>query len=205
MTYERPILSRYLDPLELVWLATARRLGLTVRRDPSIFSRTDGSGMLWLGPRADLDADDTLCQMLFHEICHWATNGVASFQAEDWGFPLQDYDDPREFGTLRLQAWWADRHGLRTMFGPTGKYREYFDRIAPGQGGALTPLDDSPGEARILAIAHQAIAVASAPPFAPVVDEALAATAAIKKVVTPFMGDYTTEIDGDVLPSLWGR
>ncbi|MCB9665944.1 MAG: hypothetical protein H6732_17695 [Alphaproteobacteria bacterium] len=200
--WERPILSRYLDPLELVWLATARRLGITLRRDPSIFSRTDGSGMLWLGPRDDLDPDDTLCQMLLHELCHWVTNGVDSFHAEDWGFPLTDADDPREHACLRLQAWLADRHGLRGMLGPTGQYRAYFDRIP---ADPLAPLDDTALEADIVARAAVAIATVQQPPFWPVLDEALAATAALRATVRPFLAAYATELDDDPLPSLWSR
>lgn len=200
--YERPVLSRYLDPLELIWLATARRLGLTVRRDPSIFSRTDGSGMLWLGPRADLDADDTVCQMLLHELCHWITNGVETFHEEDWGHPLTDADDPREFGCLRLQAWLLDRHGLRGMLGPTGKYREYFDRIP---ADPLQPMDDSAAEAEIVAIATTAIARAQQAPFHPGIDDALAATRALSTLLTPFRAWYATEVEDDALPSLWSR
>lgn len=202
MSYERPVLSRYLDPLELVWLSTARRLGLTVRRDPVIFSRTDGSGMLWLGPRDDLDADDTVCQMLFHELCHWITNGVESFHMEDWGFPLDDADDPREFGCLRLQAWLAERHGLRGALGPTGKYREYYDKLP---ADVLAPLDNSEWEHEVVRIGAEAIARAQLPPFAPALDEALAATAALRAVVTPFLSTYATEFEGDTLPSLWSR
>jgi len=202
MSYERPILSRYLDPLELVWLATARRLGLTIRRDPAIFSRTDGRGMLWLGPRDALDPDDTLCQMVFHELCHWATNGVATFADEDWGFPLDEYDDPREFASLRLQAWWADRHGLRGELGPTGKYREYFDRLG---ADPLAPLDAGPLEAEIVALAQRAVAASQAAPFSPVVEHALAATAALKRTVAPFLDAYASEVDDDLLPSLWAR
>jgi hypothetical protein len=202
MSYERPVLSRYLDPLELVWLSTARRLGLTVRRDPVIFSRTDGTGMLWLGPRDDLDADDTVCQMLFHELCHWITNGVESFYMEDWGFPLDDADDPREFGCLRLQAWLAERHGLRGALGPTGKYREYYDKLPED---VLAPLDDSDWEREVVRIGAEAIARAQLPPFSPALDEALAATAALRAVVTPFLSTYATELEGDTLPSLWSR
>ncbi|HMV67415.1 MAG TPA: hypothetical protein PKA64_11240 [Myxococcota bacterium] len=202
MTYERPVLSRYLDPLDLVWLSTARRLGLTVRRDPVIFSRTDGSGMLWLGPRDDLDADDTVCQMLFHELCHWVTNGVESFHAEDWGFPLDDADDPREFACLRLQARLAERHGLRGMLGPTGKYRAYYDRLPDD---VLAPLDDSTWEREVVQIAAGAIARAAEPPFHPALDQALAATAALRGVVAPFLDAYATEVEGDALPSLWSR
>ncbi|MCB9682203.1 MAG: hypothetical protein H6733_12120 [Alphaproteobacteria bacterium] len=198
--WERPVLSRYLDPLELVWLATARRLGITLRRDPSIFSRTDGSGTLWLGPRDDLDADDTLCQMLLHELCHWITNGVDAFTAQDWGFPLDDADDPREFACLRLQAWLADTHGLRGMLGPTGKYREYYDRLGPD---ALAPLDDSATEATVVQLAHAAVARVQQPPFHPHVAQAMTATAALRDVVAPFLDSYATELDDDELPSLW--
>lgn len=202
MSYERPVLSRYLDPTELIWLATARRLGITVRRDPSIFSRTDGSGRLWLGPRDDLDADDTLCQMLLHELCHWVTNGVESFSEQDWGFPLNDDDDPREYACLRLQAWWAERHGLRGMLGPTGIYRQYYDRLP---ADVLEPLDASEWEARIVRLAAEAIERAQRPPFAPAVEQALAATAELRGVVGRFLDAYTTELEADPLPSLWSQ
>lgn len=199
--YERPVHARYLDPVEVVWIATLHRLGMTLRRDPSIFSRTDGSGMLWLGPREDLDADDTVAQMILHELCHWITNGVDSFSIPDWGFH-DDTDDPREYACLRLQAWLADRHGLRGMFGPTGQYREYFDRIG---ADPLTPFDDSVWEADIHRLALQAIATAQGAPFHPVLDEAFAATAAIRQVVRPFLTGVTSEVEGDTLPSLWSR
>ncbi len=205
MTWERPIESRYLDPLEVIWLATARRLGLTVRRDPAIFSRTDGTGMLWLGPRDDLDADDCVAQMLFHEIAHWITNGVASGQVADWGFPLSDQDDPREYACLRVQAALADRHGLRGMLGPTGQYRQYFDRIPVD---ALAPMDDPPhtlDEGVILVLATDALRRAGAAPFAGPVDHALTATAALRDVVADFLPAYATEIPDDPLPSLWSR
>jgi hypothetical protein len=202
LPYERPIRSRYLDALELIWLSTARRLGLTLRRDPSIFSRTDGSGHLWLGPRADLDPDDTLCQMLLHELCHWITNGIETFHEQDWGFPLMDGDDPREFSSLRLQAWLADQHGLRGMLGPTGKYREYFDRIG---ADPLAPLDDSPGEAHIVAVAREAIVRSQGAPFQPALGQALTATAALRDLLLPFDVDHLADDDDEGLPSLWTR
>jgi hypothetical protein len=200
--YVRPILSRYLDPYELIWLSTAKRLGLVIRRDPTIFSRTEGDGVLWLGPRSDLDSDDTLAQMLFHELCHWFTNGLETFHIADWGFDLGDDPDPREYGALRLQAWLADRHGLRAMFSPTGKFREYFDKLP---GDPLQPLDDSPAEALVVEIARRAIETSQLLPHGPIVEEALAATARLRSLVAPFLSDYCTEIEADNLPSLWGR
>ncbi len=200
--YERPIQARYLDPVELVWLATARRLGLHVRRDQAIFSMTDGEGLLALGPRDSLDADDCLAQMVFHEICHWITNGLETFHERDWAFPLWDDVDPREHACLRLQAELSGRYGLRTWMGPTGGFRQYYDRIP---ADTLAPIDDSPWEADVVQIAASAIARSAGAPWVGPVSEALAATAAIQGVLRPFLTDYATEIDDDALPSLWSR
>lgn len=201
-TYERPIEARYLDPLELVWLSTARRLGLHVRRDPKIFSMTDGTGLLALGTRDTLDEDDTVAQMVLHELCHWIVNGLESFGERDWGFPLWDEIDPREHACLRLQAWLADTVGLRHMFGPTGCFRQYYDRIP---ADPLEPMEDCPWEREVVQLAAEAIRRAEGAPWAGPVGEALRATAAIHGVVRPFLADYATEIEGDPLPSLWAR
>jgi hypothetical protein len=198
--YQRPIRAQYVDPYEVIWLATARRLGLTIGRDPAIFSLTLGDGKLWLGPRHDLDPDDTLAQMLFHELCHWFTNGIETFHQADWGFDLGDDDDPREFGCLRLQAWLADRYDLRAMFSPTGKFRAYFDRIPLDP---LAPLDDGPSEAETIAIARRAIATSRLEPYAGLVDSALEATARLRATLTPFSSDFAPELDTSRLPCLW--
>lgn len=199
-SYERPIRARYVDPVELIWLTAARRLGLHVRRDPAIFSMTDGQGLLALGPREDLDPDDTLAQMVFHELCHWITNGLDSFHLRDWGFPLDDDIDPREHSCLRLQAALADTVGLRRMMGPTGIFRQYYDRIP---ADPLEPLDGSPWEAAVVRGAAEAIARAGGAPWAEPISEALRATAAVRALISPFLREYATEIPDDSLPSLW--
>jgi len=193
VTGTRPILHRYVDPLEVIWLSTATRLGLHIRRDPHVFSMTDGTGLLSLSTRDDLDADDTLAQMLFHEICHWVINGVETFQERDWGFPLDEHLDVREFATLRLQAWWADTVGLRGMLGPTGQYRQYYDEIP---ADPLEPLDDSKWERLCLEYARTGIERAQCEPFHIPVSSALRATSALRNVVKaiPIRGN---------LPSLW--
>ncbi len=200
MTYVRPITARYLDPVDLVWTTTAKRLGLTLRRDPTIYSMTDGTGLLALGPRSDLDEDDCVAQMILHELCHWIVNGLESFSERDWGFPLDLEVCWREHACLRLQAWLSDRYGLRAMFGPTGFHRPYWDRLP---ADVLEPLDDSEWEAKV--VAHTAVCIERAqgdPWFAPL-DAAFRATRAIAETLQPFMPDYATEHDGDTLPSLW--
>lgn len=199
--YARPIRARYCDPAELVWLSTAARLGLTVRRDESIFSMTDGTGLLALGPRETLDPDDTLPQMVFHEICHWIVNGLDSFHERDWGFPLDDELDLREHACQRLQLWLSSRYGLREVLAPTSGFRQYYDQIV----APLAPLDDSEWERAVVACAEAAITRSDSAPWAEPVHAALQATAALKSAVEGFLGDFRSEVEGDELPCLWGR
>lgn len=198
---DRPIERRYLDPLDLVWLATARRLGLRVRRNPAIFSATDGTGLLELGPRETLDADDATAQMIFHELCHWITNGLETFHERDWGFALDAELDWREHACLRLQAALADTQGLRRQLAPTSQFRGYYDRVPADPFG---PVPDAPHEEEVVALARVAWARAHGEPWARPLAEALEATARIRGVVAPFLADYQSDLAGDALPSLWG-
>ena len=198
--YERPILRRYLDPVELIWLATAKKLGLVVRRHPDVFAMTEGDGILHLGPRSSLDPDDSVLQMIFHEICHWITNGEETARERDWGFRVGGDLDPREHACQRLQATLAQRYGLRDMLGATGDFRQYWDRLGDDP---MAPLDETPWETEVLQHARAAIVRADSPPFAEPLQVALEATATIRECVQPFLSSYSTEIPGDSLPSLW--
>lgn len=202
MDYERPIEARYLDPIDLIWLATARRLGLHVRRNPRIFSATDGTGLLELGPRETLDPDDCTAQMIFHELCHWITNGVETFVERDWGFPLDAELDWREHACLRLQAALAGSHGLRAQLAPTSQFRRYYDTIP---ADPFAPLDTTPREMEVVALAAVAWERAQGDPWHRPVQAALGASAAVRGVVAPFLSDYQSDVGGDPLPSLWAR
>ncbi len=198
---QRTINSRYIDPLELIWLVTARRLGLTVRRNDRVYAATDGTGLLELGTRDTLDEDDNTAQMIFHEVCHWITNGLETFHERDWGFPLVDTSDWREHSGLRLQAWLAHRHGVTGFFASTSSFsRVYYDKI---EDSPLEPLDDSPREAQVVALAREAVERSQGEPWQPHLDQALQATARIKDVLEPFLPGYVTDLPDDPLPSLW--
>lgn len=163
---------------------------------------TDGTGLLELGPKDTLDADDSAAQMIFHEICHWITNGEDSFTLRDWGFPLDDELDWREHACLRLQAALADRHGLRRVLAPTSPFREYYDQLPDDP---FAPLPGEPHVESILTLAREAHARAFGPPWGVHLLAALDATAQIERTVAPFLADYATDIPGDPLPSLWAR
>jgi len=199
--YDRPVLCRYLDPIEVIWLSTAKRLGIHIRRSPLVFSSTDGTGRLQLSTREHLDADDCLAQMLLHEICHWCTNGLDTFEERDWGFDLDGPTDPREHAALRLQAWLGDQVGLRRFFGPTGIYRQYYDRIP---SDATVALDASEWETHVCTVALAAIERIQRDPWHPHVLTAMQATKRVRDLVDPFLDDYASVLEEDTLPSIWG-
>jgi hypothetical protein len=200
--YVRPRRSRYLDPVDLIWLAAARRLGLHVRRNPAIFSATDGTGLLELGPRDTLDPDDSTAQMIFHELCHWITNGVETFRERDWGFALDAELDWREHACLRLQAALADTVGLRQILAPTSQFREYFDQIPADPFG---PVEGWPCEELVVPLARDSWARAWGAPWGEVLRDVLDSHAAVRAAVQPALEHYASDVADDALPSLWGR
>lgn len=198
--HDRPIGARYRDPLDIVWIATARRLGMTVRRSPHVYATHDGQGTLTLSTPDGFDPDDTVAQMVLHEVCHWIVNGRETFALPDWGFPLDWEEDWRELSCQRLQAALADRYGLRRVLASTGSYREYYDRLG---ADPFEPLDASEEEAQICAAAREAWARSGEEPWASVLDAALRATADLASVVRPFLGDFAPDDPDDHLPTLW--
>jgi hypothetical protein len=187
----RNVTHRYLDPLAQVWLAVARRIGLRVVRTPDAYAATDGRGTLAIGDDAALDADDSLAQMVFHELCHSLVEGEAAFTRPDWGMDNTGPDhDWREHACLRAQWVLAGRHGLRGLFAPTTDFRAFWDQLA---GDVLADRADPSVQAAIAALRR-----ATLPPWAPALDDALAATAQIAQVAARFAAPAA-----DATPSLW--
>jgi len=164
--------SPYLDPLEHLWLATARRIGLRIERSIEVYASTDGAGTLAIGSDEFLDVDDSLAQMVFHELCHSLIEGAQSFDNPDWGLDNETQRDlPRERACLKVQAALAAPLGLRWFLAPTTDHRAYYDALPEDP---LTPTDS-----RETMLARIGLARASRPPWAPALAEALAATAVI--------------------------
>ncbi|MDB4959048.1 MAG: hypothetical protein JWO36_6617 [Myxococcales bacterium] len=168
----REVTSRYIDPLTQVWLGAARLVGLHVVRTPDAYASTDGRGTLAIGEDTALDADDSLAQMIFHELCHSLVEGECSFEAPDWGMDNTGPDhDWREHACLRVQWVLTGRHGLRKLFAPTTEFRAFWDRLS---GDVLADRTERSVEAAISALQRSSRA-----PWAPALSEALAATARI--------------------------
>ncbi len=187
----RDVTHRYIDPLAQVWLAAARRIGLRVVRTPDAYAATDGRGTLAIGDDATLDPDDSLGQMIFHELCHSLVEGEDAFARPDWGMDNTGPDhDGREHACLRVQYVLAGRHGLRGLFAPTTDFRTFWDQLA---GDVLADRADPWVQAAIAGLGRVAL-----PPWAPALDEALAATAQIAQAAARFAASAT-----DGTPSLW--
>jgi len=175
----REVTHHYVDPLAEVWLGAARRIGVAVVRTPDAYAATDGRGTLAVGSDASLDADDSLAQMIFHELCHSLIEGEESFARPDWGMDNTGPDhDWREHACLRLQWVLAGRHGLRGVFAPTTEFRAFWDQLA---GDPLADRADPAVRAAIAGLLR-----VGKPPWGPALGEALAASAQIAAIATRF-------------------
>jgi hypothetical protein len=168
----RDVTHRYVDPLTQVWVGAARRIGLRIERTPHAYAATDGRGTLAIGTPDTLDRDDSLAQMIFHELCHSLVEGPESFERPDWGMDNTGPDhDWREHACLRTQWVLAGRYGLRGVFAPTTDFRAFWNTLS---GDVLSDRTDPGVQFSIAAIRR-----ADQPPWAPALAEALAATARI--------------------------
>jgi hypothetical protein len=172
----RAITHRYADPLDLVWLSAAERLGMRVVRSSDAYASWDGDRTLTLAEGAALDADDSLAQLVFHEICHSLVAGPAGRSSLDWGLDnTTERDLVFEHACHRVQASLADRFGLREFFAVTTEWRPYWDALP------ADPLAHSDDPA--VAIAKKAMLRADASPYAEVLADTLRRTADIADAV----------------------
>lgn len=125
---------RHIDEL---WIDVARRLDVPVARGGDAYVHWDGA-TLHLADEAALDEDDSVAQLILHELCHAL---VQDSRAPDWGLDnTSDRDDERERACVRLQAHLAGLHGLRDRLYPTTVVRPFYESLGVN---ALAPLDCS--------------------------------------------------------------
>lgn len=184
----RIVTHRYEDPLDAIWLACAREIGLDVVRSDQVYASFDGKHTLTLCSNASFDADDSLAQMILHELCHGLVAGKKGTEREDWGLSNTDERDlVLEHACHRVQAALADQYGLRALFAVTTEWRPYWDALP------IDPLrvgGDDPAIAR----ARSAFERAHNGPWAHALQTALMRTAQLAATVRE------AGVDGD---SLW--
>jgi hypothetical protein len=135
--------------------------------------------VLLLATDEHLDPDDSIAQMIFHELCHWLVQGEQASGERDWGLDNEsERDVPREEACLRLQATLAGAHGLRRVLAPTTDFRAFYDALP------ADPL--SPRWEPTTAVAISARQRAEKPPWAPHLEEALRATRVVVEQAARF-------------------
>lgn len=109
-------------------LATA--FDLVVTRTTDSFVSYDGAGVLNVSPNSELDGDDSLAQIVLHELAHHWVEGVESHAHSDWG--LSNFDDghlDREYAALRLQLAILAPHQLQRLLHPTTVHRWFYQAL----------------------------------------------------------------------------
>lgn len=189
----REVTHRYEDPLDRIWIGCARRIGIRVERAPGAYATSDGRGRLWIAPDDELDGDDCLAQMILHELCHSLVEGPEALERPDWGLDNQSgRDDVREHATLRVQAMLTRALGLARLLAPTTDFRSFWDALG---ADALEPSTDPS-----VVLAKKGLVRARAAPWAPHLDHALRATAALAKSVAPYGADEAGSLWSQIDP-----
>jgi hypothetical protein len=147
-------------PLDEIWIAAAAKLGVQLVRGGDAYVHFDGE-RLHVCDDAHLDADDTVAQLVMHELCHALVQGPAMREVADWGLDnTNERDELRERAAVRLQAHLAGSRGLRAHLFPTTVVRAFYEALgddALGRGA---------GEDETLARAAAERAAKCAPIFA---------------------------------------
>lgn len=172
----------YEDPLDAIWFRVAERLGWRIERTMEVYASWDGESVMRLSDPADMDPDDCVAQMLLHEVCHALIAGPKKLKARDWGLEnIDDRDLVEEHATHRLQAALLGPHGLREMLEPSTEHRPYY------KGLPADPL--CPGTDPAIPQAQEGWIRATQGAWAPLIQDALVATAALAAVMRPWAGN----------------
>lgn len=108
-------------------LALASSFNLVVTRTKESFVSYDGAGVLNVSPPSELDADDSLAQIVLHELAHYWVEGVDSYGFRDWGLSNLDTGHlDREYAALRLQLEILAPHNLQRLLHPTTVHRWFY-------------------------------------------------------------------------------
>ncbi len=161
--------------IDRLWIAAAASCGFRVQRSDAAYASTDGEGTILIGSPEALDDDDSLCQLVLHELCHALVQGEASWKQVDWGLcNTDDRDEVAEAACNRLQAHVADRHGLRAPLCPTTPWQVYY-RALPGD--PLQPT--AAGDTEACRLARTGAELGERSGFLRAMDDALVVTAAL--------------------------
>jgi hypothetical protein len=157
--------------IEQIWIDAAARVGFRVERTGEAYASADGTGALLIGVAESLDDDDSVAQLVFHELCHALVQGEENLRLPDFGLDnTSDGDLVAEHACLRLQAHLADGQALRALMTPTTVSRAYYTALP------AFPLD---GDDEACRRAARAARWAATAPWKAALERALAETAQV--------------------------
>ena len=167
--------------LDAIWIDAAARLGVPVLRGGDAYVHYDGV-QLHICTDEHLDADDTVAQLVLHELCHALVQGPRFGKTRDWGLDNTHNEDVwREIAAVRLQAHLAGAYALRSRLFPTTVVRRFFESL-PADAFARNDHSDlvssADGNDHSVPLARAAARRAAKEPWAGILDEALRASAA---------------------------
>jgi hypothetical protein len=155
--------------LDGIWIEAAARLAMPVVRGGDAYVHWDGR-TLHIAEDRELDADDTVAQLVLHEMCHSLVEGPTAARVPDWGLDNTTNEDAvREAGAVRLQAHLLGAYGLRDVLFPTTPVRAFFESLPQD---ALSPAEEPSSQ-----LARLGAARAAATPWRGPLEEALRLTA----------------------------
>ena len=177
----RAVEGVYRDPLELIWLGALERLGWRLVRSDQVFASWDGRDTLTLSSAEHMDADDSLAQLIFHELCHALIEGPEAWRSPDWGLENQDHRHlPNELACHRLQATLASRYGLRELLAVTTDWRPHYDALPHDPMAPCELAGELDAEA--ITLAQQGLRRAQEEPWRAALHEALTRTQRLKEL-----------------------
>jgi hypothetical protein len=176
--------------IQRIWVEAAAQLGWRLERTEGSYASTDGRGTIFLGSDASLDPDDSVAQLVFHELCHGLVEGPSAWVRPDWSFGAGDSTDPRdlvrEHACLRLQIALSGPFGLRNLMAPTTVHRAYHDAVTgdplgqgqgQGQGQGKSEAEaEAESDDRAAGLARAALERAESAHWLHAIREALAGT-----------------------------
>ena len=94
-----------LRTLDSDWVEVISKFGFQIVRNADGWVTYDGRGTIAVVPNSELDSDDTLAQILLHELLHHFVEGPNSYNLPDWGLDnTSEQHVVREHANLHLQA-----------------------------------------------------------------------------------------------------
>lgn len=115
---------RATDPL---WVALLEQAGFRLARRSTSYVWYDGRGEVAIAPDEELDADDTLAQIILHEMIHLLVQGEEARSMPDWGLDnLTESDAYLEEAALVMQLRLLRQWGLEAVLVPTTDFRPYY-------------------------------------------------------------------------------